>query len=311
MTAINSVAASAHPAYAPPTFNAKTKRPPRRLWTAAETRRLTALYPTTASGALCKALGRDKSTVMRHAKRLALQKSATFLTSKPGARVPWSPGDVAQLVALYPDHTARVVGQLLNRKMGAVHAKAKSLGLAKSPEFLASDKAGRIMRGKKNPGMTATQWQPGHAPWNKGQHYDPGGRSAETRFKRGNLPQTTLPVGQYRFDSTGMLQQKTSETPGPNHKRWTPVSRMVWVAANGPVPHKHIVVFKPGRSTNVLEKITIDALDCITRAEHARRNHPNTKSPELGRLYQLKGVITRQVNRINKAAKEARKQSAP
>jgi hypothetical protein len=38
----------------------------------------------------------------------------------------------------------------------------------------------------------------------------------------------------------------------------------------------------------------------ITRAQHARRNHPNTRSPELGRLYQLKGQITRQVNRLQK-----------
>jgi hypothetical protein len=57
----------------------------------------------------------------------------------------------------------------------------------------------------------------------------------------------------------------------------------------------------------VLELITPDAVEAITRGENARgenarRNHPKNKSPELARLYQLKGAITRQVNRINKEA---------
>jgi len=49
----------------------------------------------------------------------------------------------------------------------------------------------------------------------------------------------------------------------------------------------------------VLEEITLDKLELLTRAQNAARNSPYTRSPELGRLYQLKGQITRQVNRIN------------
>jgi hypothetical protein len=102
-----------------------------------------------------------------------------------------------------------------------------------------------------------------------------------------------------------------TETPGPNHHRWVPVARLVWEAAHGPVPPGHIVVFKsPALRTVVLEQITLDKLDCITRAEHARRNHPRNKHPELGRLIQLKGAITRQVNRIAKAAAAEKAASA-
>lgn len=61
-----------------------------------------------------------------------------------------------------------------------------------------------------------------------------------------------------------------------------------------------MVVFKRGMKTSVLEEITLDKLDCISRAENARRNHPRNRDPELGRLIQLKGAITRQVNRINR-----------
>lgn len=46
-------------------------------------------------------------------------------------------------------------------------------------------------------------------------------------------------------------------------------------------------------------EITIDRLECITRAENLRRNGV-WRDPELGKLYQLKGAIARQVNRIRK-----------
>ena len=78
----------------------------------------------------------------------------------------------------------------------------------------------------------------------------------------------------------------------------------MWQAACGPIAPGSIVIFKPGQRTAVLANITADRLEMITRAEHARRNHPRSVSPELGRLVQLKGAITRQVNRIAKEHKE-------
>ena len=228
---------------------------------------------------------------------------------KPTPRVLWQPAQIAYLIAHYPDQTAAAIGAHLGRKPGSVHQKAKQLGLVKSEAFFASDRAGRIQRGQGDPRMTATQWKSGMTPWNKGTNYNPGGRSAETRFKAGSKPLTTLPVGMYRL-CDGWLQQKTSEAHGPNHKRWTPVTRLVWEAANGPVPAGQIVVFKPGRATNILELITPDAVECITRAENARRNHPNNRSLELGRLCQLKGAITRQVNRITREAEQAKEARA-
>lgn len=80
--------------------------------------------------------------------------------------------------------------------------------------------------------------------------------------------------------------------------RWHGVHRLVWAEAHGPIPHGNLVVFKPGQKTTELDRITVDKLDCITRAQHAQRNHPRSQSPEMGRLAQLKGAISRQVNRI-------------
>ena len=83
---------------------------------------------------------------------------------------------------------------------------------------------------------------------------------------------------------------------------------LVWMAAHGPVPAGHLVVFRPGCRTTVLADITLDKVECISMAEHARRNHPRSRSPELAKLVQLKGAITRQVNLI---AQQHNQQHAP
>ena len=57
-----------------------------------------------------------------------------------------------------------------------------------------------------------------------------------------------------------------------------------------------------GRFRLVEADITVDKVECITRAQNAQRNHPRNKSPELAKLCQLKGAITRQVNRITQEA---------
>lgn len=220
-------------------------------------------------------------------------------------RKPWTAEEIDALRRLYPDHTADVVGKVIGRLPGSVHRKAADLGLEKSEAFLRSTRSGRIQRGRKDPRMVATQFKPGLTPWNKGTNYVAGGRSAETRFKKGSKPHTTLPIGSYRINKDGHLQRKVSEASGNNSKRWRCVAELVWVEANGPVPPKHIVVFKPGMRTNILEQITLDRVECISMAENARRNHPRNKHPELARLVQLKGAITRQVNRINREAQAA------
>jgi len=79
----------------------------------------------------------------------------------------------------------------------------------------------------------------------------------------------------------------------------------VWEDANGPVPSGHVICFLPGRRSSDLDAITLDALELVSRADLARRNHPRSHSPELAGLMQLKGAITRQVNRIAREAKES------
>ena len=215
----------------------------------------------------------------------------------------WTDAELEQLRVLYPDFTGQVVAHRLGRDVRAVYQKARALGLAKSEAFLASDLSGRIQRGRTDPRLVATQIKPGAMPWNKGTHYVAGGRSAETRFKPGTRPHTWRPIGSFRISKDGYLQRKETDTGYPP-RDWVSVHRAVWEAAHGPIPPKHLVVFRPGMRTNVLKEITVDRLECISMAENAQRNHPRSRNPELARLVQLKGAITRQVNRIAKESQQ-------
>ncbi|WP_233445545.1 HNH endonuclease signature motif containing protein [Paraburkholderia caribensis] len=172
-----------------------------------------------------------------------------------------------------------------------------------------SDRSGRIQRGRSDPRMVATQFKPGQMPWSKGTKGVCGTHpnTKRTHFKKGEMngvaQRKYQPIGTYRLSKDGYLEQKVNDDM-PAQRRWVAVHRLVWEAANGPIPQSHVVCFLPGRRSSELEKITLDALELVSRAELAQRNHPRSKDPELARLVQLKGAITRQVNRIAREAKE-------
>ncbi|MFN3376351.1 MAG: HNH endonuclease signature motif containing protein, partial [Burkholderiaceae bacterium] len=179
-----------------------------------------------------------------------------------------------------------------------IYQRARVLGLGKSVEYFQREAAGRFPKGKTN----GRRFAAGMVPWNKGLKGWVAKGTEATQFKPGNKPLQTMPVGSYRINY-GVLQQKISEEPGSPSKRWRAVHELVWIAANGPLPRGHIVIFKPGMKTFNPEEITPDKLLCLSRAEHGKKIMDRT-APEMRQLYQLKGAIARQVNRIAKEAEE-------
>lgn len=212
----------------------------------------------------------------------------------------WSAAELALLQAQYASTRTVDIAAALGIKIELVYRKASSLRLRKSVEFAASDKSGRLLKGGKLGQIT--QFVPGQKPWNKGTHYVAGGRSAETRFKPGRKPEESLnyvPIGSVRISKDGYLERKVSDDQSLYPaRRWKFVHRLVWEAAHGPIPPGHVIVFKPGRKSVELACITPDALECISRRELVRRNSIWSNGKDLGKLYQLKGAIARQVNRI-------------
>ena len=222
----------------------------------------------------------------------------------------WNPEEEALLARLYADLPAPECARRLGRSVSSVYGQVNKLGLTKSAAFWASDRTGRVQRGLQDPRMRVGQFKPGSPPWNKGK---PGltGHHPNTQahqFKPGRKPEEArnyLPIGSERLNHDGVLERKMSDdTSVYPARRWTPVHRLVWEAAHGPVPRGRVVVFKPGQRTAVAGEITLDRLECITRRELIQRNSVHRR-PELAGIYQLKGAITRQVNRINREAEAA------
>jgi hypothetical protein len=185
-------------------------------------------------------------------------------------RRPWTDAERDLLRAHYADTPTAELAARMGRSVKTVYSVAYKLGLRKSGTYFAAGLGGRAGDGRG----TATRFQPGHTTWNKGQRYIAGGRSAETRFKPGQIPHTWKPVGTYRVRQDvngGYLEQKMTDT-GCTRRDWIAVHRMVWEATHGPIPPGHIVAFLPGRKSIVLEEITLDGLELVSRQEMIRRN---------------------------------------
>ncbi len=216
-------------------------------------------------------------------------------------RTKWTDEMLEILRSRYPHEKTSKIADDLGVQLERVYRKAKKMGLSKTEEYLASPDACRLRR--DNSGGIPYRFKKGQLPPNKGLRrpgYAPG-RMAESQFKKGSAPHNTHEVGSYRITRDGTLQRKIGNAKGSNSKRWRGVHELVWIEANGPVPPKHIVVFKPGMRTNVLEEITIDKVECISLAENMRRNTYHNRYPkEIGLAIQMRGALTRRINKLTR-----------
>jgi hypothetical protein len=96
------------------------------------------------------------------------------------------------------------------------------------------------------------RFEEGKESWNTGLHYTAGGRSAETRFKKGSKPQTWVPIGTEVLTKDGYIKRKVRDdaAPGLSRFNWEHVHTLVWEEHNGPVPKGHAVCFHDGNKEN-------------------------------------------------------------
>lgn len=106
------------------------------------------------------------------------------------------------------------------------------------------------------------QFAKGQTSWNQGKKgWDAGGRSAETRFKKGHSGNEMKPVGATRICSKdGYVMVKVAM---PN--KWRLKHVVEWEMHNGKVPAGHRLWFKDNDRTNW----AIDNLMLISRAQGA------------------------------------------
>ena len=104
----------------------------------------------------------------------------------------------------------------------------------------------------------------------KGNIPHPNARSKgpnKTSFKKGQMPHNWHPIGHERVTSEGYLQRKLQDT-GDTVNDYVEVHRIIWTEHNGPIPDKHVVIFKDGDRSNV----SIENLMLIDRGDLAVLN---------------------------------------
>lgn len=126
----------------------------------------------------------------------------------------------------------------------------------------------------------------GGKAWNKGLKGVNG--VSGSRFKKGNIPATSRPVGYERINRDGHIEVKVE-----GHRQMVFKHRWVWEQANGPIPKGCVVSFKNGIRTDC----RLENLILLTRAELARLNQSyiHLSTPETHEscilLAKLKGAI--------------------
>lgn len=212
----------------------------------------------------------------------------------------WTSDEESALIAEYAMTSTPALATRFGLTESQVYSKAFELGLKKSREYLSAVHGPRAIQAG-----APYRFKAGGPAWNKGLHYTPGGKVAEGWFKPGHRPHTWMPVGSHRITKDGILQRKVADLPGPPNVRWRSVHELVWIAAHGPVPKGFVIVFKAGRKTTVPDEITVERIECVTRAQLMVRSSTHRHGPEIARLTQLKGAITRQINKRKREAANA------
>ncbi|WP_378186862.1 HNH endonuclease signature motif containing protein [Aquimarina sp. W85] len=102
-------------------------------------------------------------------------------------------------------------------------------------------------------------------------------RTKKTRFKKGCLPHNI------NVDGNGAIVTR-KDTSGRMYKyiriskaKWQLYQRVLWEQHKGPIPEKHIIVFKDGDTLNV----ALDNLELISKTENMYRNSKHNFPEEI------------------------------
>lgn len=108
------------------------------------------------------------------------------------------------------------------------------------------------------------QFVKGITPWNKGKDFNPGGRSVETRFKKGLKPPKYQEIGSIVKHKDGYTYIKLAE------HRWQLYQRYIWEKSrHEKLERNQTVIFLDGDRSNFVPT----NLAAISRKELAIINH--------------------------------------
>jgi hypothetical protein len=212
-------------------------------------------------------------------------------------RLRWTEERCAILRERYPHESTAALAKLFGVTTPAVYMQAGALGLKKTAAYLAQYKE-QATAHLRTLGE-ATRLKKGQVPWNKGKQHKPTGGALAHQFKPGQRPHTWRPIGTERETKEGYLERKVAET-GKSRRDYKPVHHLVWFAAGREIPPGCALAFRDGNKRN----FDLTNLELLTRKELMARNSYHNYGPEVAALVQLRGAITRQINKKEKARNE-------
>lgn len=206
---------------------------------------------------------------------------------------PWTKAERKELRKRFPNEPSKAIAESMGRSASSIHNHAFLMGLKKSRAYMESPAP---HQGGKTPAAIQNQFRPGHKAWNKGlKGWMSGGRSASTRFKKGQKPSHTQPIGSIKIDTEGYSRTKVSSSR-KRTLRWKLTHVLLWEKHRGKVPRGKIVVFKNRSRAD----IRLGNLEVITLRENMERNSVQNYPTPIRKLIQLSGVLSRAINKRKK-----------
>lgn len=251
-------------------------------------------YRNKASSAMARFFGCSKSVVQKYMRQAGLNVSVErqrwFRSQGMKGRTIFTRAMDKILIAQYKD----VPGKELARQLGV-----SSTCLYKRMEQLNLSVPKKILEQRKR----NTQFKKGQEAHNKGKKMadflSPKAmkKLKKTQFKKGHTPHNTL-------EGNGAIRVRLDSKTGRPYKYlkladadWQLLQRVNYEKAYGPIPEGSLVSFKDGDTMNCNPK----NLECITKAENARRNLAAYRKlpPELKKGIKLKNRITKLIQEQN------------
>ena len=233
-------------------------------WTEEKNELLKRLYPTGHLGSLAARLGVTYKALKARAKVMGVKR-------KVNVHHPWTDRQLKYLCRHYATMSAAEIALKVKHSESSVYQKAKVLRLEKHPDFLRE----RGSRNSQHPNAVAHRFVKGQEPPNKGKRIEEFmseegiKASSRTRFKKGQKPRNTSPIG----------HERVSKKDG---------YRYVWEQHHGAVPNGCCVAFRDGNRQNC----DISNLYLLSRKEMARRRVLE-ETPEGRKARVAKAQITR------------------
>lgn len=211
----------------------------------------------------------------------------------------WTDEEIAFIRAHAADVPCAELLKMVNDEFGKDYTLAQLYGV-KSRQGIRSPNIGCFRKGIHN--NPETEFKKGHQTWNKGIHYQAGGRCRETQFKEGNIPHNHKPVGTERI-CYGKIQIKIAE---PNKWEW--LATLIWQSVHRQaLPKGYYIRFANGDITDY----SPENLVAITKAQNAMLNHMHIKTYDADSLKAalLMCELRMQKNKRKKDVKRTKKRN--